>query len=192
MRDPDPASVDARLAARLAELRDERGWSLDELAARTGISRSTLSRLERAEISPTATLLGRVCTVYERTMSQLLAEVESGSEAAQLMRAADQRVWTDTPSGFERRSVSPPHPGLRAEIVEGVLRAGADIAYDGPPVAGLEHHVWVREGALEVTVQGRSHDLGPGDCLRYRLWGASRFRCTGPGAARYAVVVVLP
>ncbi|MFI8184666.1 XRE family transcriptional regulator [Actinacidiphila glaucinigra] len=192
MRDPDLASVDARLAARLAELRDERGWSLDELATRTGISRSTLSRLERAEISPTAALLGRLCAAYERTMSRLLAEVESGGEPAQLVRAADQRVWTDTPSGFERRSVSPPHPGLRAEIVEGVLRPGAAIAYEGPPVAGLEHHVWLREGALEVTIQGRAHRLAPGDCLRYRLWGTSRFHCPGPDAALYAVVVVLP
>ncbi|MFG2306420.1 helix-turn-helix domain-containing protein [Actinacidiphila glaucinigra] len=192
MRDLDLASVDARLATRLAELRDERGWSLDELATRTGVSRSTLSRLERAEISPTAALLGRLCTAYERTMSRLLAEVESGGEPAQLVRAAEQGVWTDTASGFERRSVSPPHPGLRAEIVEGVLRPGADIAYEEPPVAGLEHHVWLREGALEVTVQGREHRLGPGDCLRYRLWGTSRFHCPGPEAARYTVVVVLP
>ncbi|MEU4098583.1 XRE family transcriptional regulator [Streptomyces sp. NPDC026673] len=192
MRDIDPASVDARLAVRLAELRDERGWSLDELAARTGISRSTLSRLERAEISPTAALLGRLCAAYERTMSRLLAEVESGREPAQLVRSAEQRVWTDAPSGFERRSVSPPHPALRAEIVEGVLRPGADITYEGPPVAGLEHHVWVREGALRVTVQGHAHDLAPGDCLRYRLWGTSRFHCPGPGPARYAVVLVLP
>ncbi|MFD8079816.1 helix-turn-helix domain-containing protein [Streptomyces sp. NPDC059718] len=192
VREADPTSVDARLAARLAELRDERGWSLDDLSTRTGVSRSTLSRLERAEISPTAALLGRLCTAYGRTMSRLLAEVESGGEPAQLVRAADQRVWTDTPSGFGRRSVSPPHPGLRAEIIEGVLRPGGDIAYEGPPVAGLEHHVWLREGALEVTVQDRSHHLAPGDCLRYRLWGTSRFRCPGPDPARYAVVVVLP
>ncbi|MDX3073827.1 helix-turn-helix domain-containing protein [Streptomyces sp. NPDC088354] len=190
MRDIDPDSVDARLAARLAALRAERGWSLEELAARTGISRSTLSRLERGEISPTAALLGRLGAAYERTMSRLLAEVES--EPAQLVRAAEQRVWTDGPTGFVRRSVSPPHPGLRAEVIEGVLRPGADIAYEHPPVAGLEHHVWVREGALEVTVQDRVHDLAPGDCLRFRLWGASRYRCAGPESARYAVVVVLP
>ncbi|WP_157881469.1 helix-turn-helix domain-containing protein, partial [Streptomyces phaeochromogenes] len=42
--------VDARLGVRLAELRAERGWSLGELAERSGVSRSTLSRAERAEI----------------------------------------------------------------------------------------------------------------------------------------------
>lgn len=30
-------------------------------------------------------------------------------------------------------------------------------------------------GRLRVTVNGERHDLKPGDCLRYRLFGASRF-----------------
>lgn len=187
----EPAeSVDARLGARLTELRAERGWSLGELAERSGVSRSTLSRAERAEISPTASLLNRLCHVYGRTMSQLLSEVEA--EPALLVRAAEQPVWEDRSSGFVRRSVSPPHAGLRAEVVEGRLTAGADIAYDRPPVPGLEQHIWVLEGALDVTVQETEHRLDAGDCLRMRVWGATRFRCPGPGAVRYVLAVVLP
>ncbi|WP_128436776.1 helix-turn-helix domain-containing protein [Streptomyces cyaneus] len=185
-----PDTVDTRLGARLAELRSEHGWSLGELAERTGISRSTLSRAERAEISPTASLLNRLCHVYGRTMSQLLSEVES--EPALLVRAAEQPVWEDRASGFVRRSVSPPHAGLRAELVEGQLAAGADIAYDRPPVPGLEQHIWVLEGELDVTVQEVEHHLGVGDCLRMRVWGPTRFRCAGTGAVRYLLAVVLP
>ncbi|KMS76171.1 DNA-binding protein [Streptomyces viridochromogenes] len=183
-------TVDARLGVRLAELRAERGWSLGELAERSGVSRSTLSRAEHAEISPTASLLNRLCHVYGRTMSQLLSEVEA--EPALLVRAAEQPVWEDRSSGFVRRSVSPPHAGLRAEVVEGRLTAGADIAYDRPPVPGLEQHIWVLEGALDVTVQETEHHLDAGDCLRMRVWGSTRFRCAGPGAVRYVLAVVLP
>ncbi|MGW0585271.1 helix-turn-helix domain-containing protein, partial [Streptomyces sp. NPDC002920] len=132
--------LDTRLGTRLAELRAERGWSLGDLAERSGISRSTLSRAERAEISPTASTLNRLCAVYGRTMSRLLSEVEADGEPVPLLRAADQPVWADRASGFVRRSVSPPHPGLRGELVEGRLAAGADIAYDRPPVPGLEQH----------------------------------------------------
>ena len=185
---PDP--VDARLGARLAELRAERGWSLGELAERSGVSRSTLSRAERAEISPTASLLNRLCGVYGRTMSQLLSEVEA--EPAQLVRSAEQQVWQDRSSGFVRRSVSPPHAGLRGELVEGRLSVGADIAYDRPPVPGLEQHVWVLEGALEVTAQDVEHHLDAGDCLRLRVWGPTRFRCAGAEDVRYVLAVVLP
>ncbi|MEW9552025.1 helix-turn-helix domain-containing protein [Nonomuraea sp. NPDC050783] len=182
--------LETRLAGRLADLRVERGWSLDELAAQAGVSRSTLSRLERAEVSPTAALLGKLCAVYGRTMSQLLAEVES--EPPQLMRSDRQQVWRDEESGFTRRSVSPPHPGLKGEVTEGLLREGADIPYDRPPVPGQEQHIWVLDGTVELTVDGQRHVLRKGDCLRFRLWGPTRFRNPGPGAARYAVLVVLP
>ncbi|MEU6354927.1 XRE family transcriptional regulator [Streptomyces sp. NPDC047072] len=188
--EPHPDPVDVRLGARLAELRAERAWSLGELAERSGVSKSTLSRAERAEISPTASLLNRLCAVYGRTMSQLLSEVEA--EPAVLVRSAEQVVWEDRASGFVRRSVSPPHSGLRGELVEGRLAAGADIAYDRPPVPGLEQHIWVLDGALAVTARDEEHHLDAGDCLRLRVWGPTRFRCAGPDEVRYVLAVVLP
>ncbi|MEW2527820.1 XRE family transcriptional regulator [Streptomyces sp. NPDC047071] len=188
--DMGAADVDARLAARLAELRSEHGWSLGELADRSGVSRSTLSRVERAEISPTAALLNRLCAVHGRTMSQLLSEVEAAP--AQLVRAADQAVWTDPASGFTRRSVSPPQAGLRGEVVDATLAPGADLAYDRPPVPGLEQHLWVLEGGLAVTVREVTHTLAAGDCLRFRVWGGTRFRCLGERPVRYALLVVAP
>jgi transcriptional regulator with XRE-family HTH domain len=182
-------TIDERLAARLAELRKQRGWSLEDLAGHSGVSRSTLSRLERGEVSPTASLLGKLCTAYGWTMSRLLAEVES---APAVVRAAEQAVWRDAASGFTRRMVSPPHPGLRAEIIEGVLDPGADIRYDAPSVPGLEQHVWILAGSLELTADGRAHELGAGDCLRFRLWDGTRFHNRGPGPVRYAVALVTP
>lgn len=182
-------AVDDRLAGRLAELRLERGWTLEELARRADVSRSTLSRVERAEVSPTAALLGRLCAVYGRTMSRLLSEVESAP--ARLVRAGEQQVWCDETTGFVRRSVSPPHGALRAEVIEGRLPPGADIAYDKPSVPGLEHHLWLLEGELELTIDGEPHLLAAGDCLRF-VATTSRFRCPGPQDARYALVVVLP
>jgi transcriptional regulator with XRE-family HTH domain len=182
--------LDTRLAARLASLRAERGWSLDALAERSGISRTTLSRLERGETSPTASLLGRLCTAYGRTMSRLIAETEA--EAPQFVRAADQATWVDPETGFRRRGVSPPAAGLDAELVEAVLPAGAEISYAAPAVQGLEQHIWMLGGTLALTVDGNAHRLEPGDCLRFRLFGPTRFAAPGPGDAHYALVVCRP
>ena len=183
--------MEDRLAARLASLRAERAWSLEFLADRSGVSRSTLSRLERGEVSPTTALLGRICAAYGLTQSRLLAEVESAPPAG-VVRAADQPVWRDDDAGFTRRAVSPPHAGLRAELIEGVLDPGADVAYDRVTVPGLEQHVWVLGGALELTDGGTVHTLAAGDCLRFRLWAATRFRNPGQEPVRYAIVQVLP
>ncbi|MEU9382977.1 XRE family transcriptional regulator [Streptomyces sp. NPDC048279] len=187
---PAPDPVDVRPGSRLAGLRAEHGWSLGELAERSGVSKSTLSRAERGETSPTTALLNRLCNVYGRTMSQLLSEVEAAP--VPVLRAAGQAVREDRAAGFVRRSVSPPHEGLRGELVEGRLAAGADIAYDRPPVPGLEQHLWVLAGSLAVTVREAEHVLDTGDCLRLRVWGSTRFRCVGPVETRYVLVVVRP
>lgn len=178
--------LDARLARRLADLRTSRGWSLDVLAARSGVSRATLSRLENGEVSPTAAVLGRLCAAHGLTLTRLLAPVEPGF--APLVPRADQPVWTDPIIGFARRSVSPPAGALAGEALEATLSPGARIAYDAPPRPGLEHHLVLLEGALEVAVDGQAHALTPGDCLRYRLHGPSSF-ATDAGA-RYLLFLV--
>ena len=189
--DPSPtAEIDQRLAARLARLRQDRAWTLDELAERSGISRATLSRLERGETSPTAALLGRLCTAHATTMSRLLAEVEA--DPPLLLRPSDQPVWVDPATGFRRRSVSPPARGFLGELVQCELPPGAVIAYDAPPVSGLEHHLWMLGGVLDLSVDTTTYRLEEGDCLRYHLFGQSRFHCPGPAPARYAIALCRP
>ncbi|MCB9947910.1 MAG: helix-turn-helix domain-containing protein [Rhodospirillaceae bacterium] len=184
----DDTSIDRRIAARLKALRGERGWSLDALARRSGVSRATLSRLENADVSPTANVLGRLCTAYGLTMSRLMHMVED--DFAPLMRRDEQTVWTDATTGFHRRSVSPPAQSLAGEALECELAPGARIPYGRPPRPGLEHHLLLLEGRLEITLGGRTHDLRPGDCLRYQLFGPSVFATPDHSGARYVLFMV--
>lgn len=186
----DSNALDSRLAQRLAALRTERNWSLDELAQATGISRATLSRLERGETSPTASLLGKLCSTYGITMSRLLGELEQ--QSAKLIPLNTQQVWVDPETGFRRRLVSPPARDFRVEMIEGVLPAGAVIVYEEASVRGMEQHMWMLEGVLDYTVDGIEYRLHPGDCLRFHLFGGTRFFCPGPDAARYLVLLCEP
>lgn len=68
--------VEHLIARRLAAWRVESGWSLDALAPRAGMSSATLSRLERCDLSPTATMLGTLCGQYGWTLSRLMAEAQ--------------------------------------------------------------------------------------------------------------------
>lgn len=184
----DDFSLDLRIAQRLKTLRAERGWSLEELAKRSETSRATLSRLENAEVSPTAAVLGRICAAYGLTLSRLMYLVEEAFPP--LLTPAEQPVWSDRRSGFRRRSVSPPARGLAGEVLDCALEPGAEIDYPRPPRQGLEHHLLLLEGALQVETGGQRHELRPGDCLRYQLFGPSRFATPADAGARYLLFIL--
>lgn len=186
--DAAETDLDTRIAAHLRGLRLARGWSLDELAGRSGISRATLSRLENAETSATASTLGRLATTYGITISRLLHQAESRLDV--FLPRARQPVWQDPATGFERRLVSPPSEGLGGEVVEARLPAGREIAYEGPARPGHEHHLVMLEGRLRLTIESIPHDLAPGDCLRYRLYGPTRFETPPDSGARYLLFLV--
>jgi transcriptional regulator with XRE-family HTH domain len=182
--------IERRIAVRLGQLRTERGWSLEDVAERTGISRATLSRIERSELSPTAAMLGALCTLYGWTLSRLMADAET--PPPNYIPATEQAHWTDPESGYRRRAVSPPSPGLRGEMVEVHIPAGATVSFETSPIAGLEHHLWMLEGVVTIDVDGSSVSLRTGDCLRYVLYGPSKFHNAGKRAARYVIAMVRP
>ncbi len=184
----DETSIDRRIAQRLKALRGQRGWSLDELAKRSSVSRATLSRLENAEVSPTAHVLGKLCAAYGLTMSRLMRMVED--RFVPLVQREAQPVWNDPTSGFRRRSLSPPAQTLAGEVLECALDPGMRIAYEAPPRPGLEHHLLLLEGALEITVDGQHHALRPGDCLRYQLFGPSAFATPDGSGAKYLLFIL--
>ena len=186
--DSGTAALDRRIAKRLRALRLERGWSLDELAARSSVSRATLSRLENSEVSPTASVLGKLCAAFGLTLSRLIHLVEE--EFPPLVRADEQPVWQDPETGFQRRLVSPPNRALAGEVLDCTLPSGVHVSYENPPHEGLEHHLLMIEGALHLTVGGHTHALRPGDCLRYRLHGASAFETPKNCGARYFLFMV--
>ena len=184
----EETGIDLRIAQRLKSLRAERGWSLDELAGRSDVSRATLSRLENADVSPTASVLGKLAAAHGLTISRLMHLVED--DFAPLIRRDAQLVWSDPSIGFERRSISPPAQTLSAEVLECTIEPGTRITYEAPPRRGLEHHLVLIEGRLDITVDGQSHALQPGDCLRYQLFGASAFATPADRGAKYILVVV--
>ena len=97
------SSIDRRIAQRLKDLRLGRGWSLDDLAGRSGVSRATLSRLENSAISPTTGMLSKLCAAYGLTMSRLMPKRNSVRSAAQPATyssvAMAMTFWTRPPRG---------------------------------------------------------------------------------------------
>lgn len=183
--------INERIAARVRVLRSELGLSLDALAARSGVSRSALSLIERAESSATAVVLDRLAAGLGVPLTSLFGAAGDAAGAQPLARRADQPVWRDPGSGYLRRSVSPGGFASPIQIVEVSFPAGARVAYEtGPRDHVVHQQVWVLEGTLDFAVGRITHRLEAGDCLALRLDEPTAFRNPTRKPARYAVVVV--
>ncbi len=180
--------IETRLAHRLARLRAERGWSLDELARRSKVSRASLSRIENGDVSPTASVLGKLCVAFGVTLSRLMQMVED--DFAPMIARANQEVWTDPETGYRRRLVSPTSRNLAGEVLEVEIDPDTRIEYGGTPRDGLEHHLVMLEGKLIMEVYHQCHNLEAGDCLRYQLRGGNVFRTPRNSGARYHLFII--
>lgn len=177
-----------RLASRLKDLRQQANWSLDQLARASGISRATLSRMENSEVSPTTEMLSKLCAAYSLTLSHLLSMVEE--TYVPLVHQSDQPIWQDKTLGFTRTSISPPSKALKSELLRCEIEAGKKIRYADPTLPGLEHHLYLLEGALTVTVDETPYALNAGDCLRYHSYGKTAFQTPADQSAQYILVLV--
>jgi transcriptional regulator with XRE-family HTH domain len=180
--------VDARIAARVRSLRSERALSLDALASRSGVSRSMISLIERAESSPTAAVLERIATGFGLPLAALF-EVPHISSAP-LSRRADRTTWCDPESGYVRRNISPAGGASPLQLVEVLMPAGARVAYEnGPGNVGIHQQIWVQQGRVDVTVGHKTYHLTEDDCLAMQLNVPTAFRNPTRKMARYIVAI---
>ncbi len=184
------SNLEDDLARRLTELRRARNWPLEELAEKTGISRATLSRIERGDTSPTASVLGKLATAFGLSMSELFGAASATVER-HISREV-QSVWTDPETGYRRRVLTPSASGYRGAMIEGLIPPGATVSYAAPPVPDLEHQLALLEGELRMTVGPDVYDLQPGDALRFRLNAPNSYQATGKMPARYILTVIMP
>ena len=170
---------------RVAQRRRALRLTLDQLAARTGVSRAMISKIERGEVQASAVVLDRLCSGIGTTLSALFAR----DPASPLLRRDDQPTWTDPASGYVRREVAPAGTGSPVRIVEVNFPPDAAVAFDRTPERPLDQHVWMLEGAMEIATGGHVHDLHAGDCLHMTVLEGAKFRNVSGKPARYAVVV---
>jgi transcriptional regulator with XRE-family HTH domain len=181
---------DKALGARIRLERESRGWSLSDLAEKSGVSRAMINNVERGAASPTAALLGRLSGAFGLTMSTLLARAEM-RRGGRLLRAAEQPLWQDPKSGYVRRHVAPMQGSdLPFDIVKVEMPAGASVDFPAASYLFIRQVVWVLEGELCIAEGGVTHRLQAGDSLEFGAPADSRYHNDTERPCLYAVVVL--
>jgi len=185
------SGLNERIAAQVRELRAARGFSLDVLSAKSGISRSMISLIERGESSPTAVVLEKLAAGLDVTLASLFDPAGSQAAAASpVVRREAQPEWKDPASGYVRRNVSPPGIPQPIQIVEVAFPGRARVAFEtGNRGALVYQQIWIFEGTIDITWGDELFHLRPGDCMAMQLDRPVLFHNPSSKPARYAVVL---
>jgi transcriptional regulator with XRE-family HTH domain len=179
-----PASSTGDLApvvgANLRRLRGQRAWTLEKLAAASGVSRAMLGQIELGRSAPTINVLWKIARALDVTFSALISAREAGGTV--VLRAAEAHRLSSHDGGFVSRALFPRDAPRRVELYELRIAAGKTERAEPHPPGTVENLV-VASGELEIAVGGERHSLGPGDAIHFQADGPHAYANRGPRSA---------
>lgn len=178
-----------RLGLLVRSRRRALGYTLSEVASRTGLSTPFLSQVENGIGTPSLTSLFSLARVLETTAEALLAGPPI--EPVVVIRAGEGPRYpvTDVSSGAQRRQLTT--HGEPVSAAEYIVDPGTDLGgFESSSGRDLLH---VLEGQLAVEVRRdgavTSHDLGPGDTILYDTSDAHRWCSSSDHRTRFLHIV---
>lgn len=189
MTEPTAQPVAASVARTVHTERAARGWSLDTLAARAGVSKGVLVALEQGTANPNLSTLLRVSEAFGLTLAAL---VQVDQDPPLRMLPADRQValWHGAHGGTGVLVAgTDPRPSL--ELWRWVLHPGEsrDSEAHGP---GCREVVYAEEGEVTITVAGQPYPVRRGDAAVFRGDLPHSYANTGTGTARFTMAVLDP
>src|SRR5256886_5735651 len=179
----------AAVAQHVRALRQARGWSLDELSARSGVSKGMVVQIEAARTNPSVGTLARLAGAFGVTIARLLEPA-----AARVVRicSAEQApmLWRGGYGGYGRLLVGVNDPDT-VELWEWRLQP-AERHDSAEHTAGTREVVHVLAGELTVTVDGSDHLVRAGETIDFPADRGHGYRNEGQVPVVMLMVVVLP
>ena len=178
------SAVPTRLGTNIAQLREARGMTQQQMAKLAGVPRATWANLESGNANPTLSVLHRAATALQVTMEEL---IRAPRPAVKHFPASTVPVKTRGSVAI-RKLLPDPIPGMEIDRME--LPAGARLV-GIPHVPGTTEYLTCERGTIVLVASGESWTLAPGDVVVFR--GDQRHSYANPGdrpAVGYSVVVL--
>ncbi|WP_395736097.1 helix-turn-helix domain-containing protein [Prosthecobacter sp.] len=184
-----PEAINENLGKRVKKLRGDRGWSLEELATASGVSRSMLSEIEREKANPTLTVTFRIARAFGLTLQELIESAEASASKIQVIRANDRAQVYRSDKQCEIRTLSPINLEKDVEFYELTLRPGGTLRSQ-PHFEGTREFLTVEEGTVRIESDQNTEELAKGDSGTYRADVPHAIVNTGKGDALVFLVVI--
>jgi transcriptional regulator with XRE-family HTH domain len=185
----DLPDITTAVARTLQALRADRGWSLDQLAARSGVSKGVLVALEQGRSNPNLATLARIGDAFGVPVTQL---VDIGGEPSVRISSPDaSRVLWRGPAGGTGTIIAATDPPWAVELWRWEVMPGEAFGGDAHAPATREM-ASVEAGSLTLMVAGERHRVDAGQCARFPASRPHRYSNEGTEPVRFTMVVVVP
>lgn len=181
-----------RIAARIRTWRNDARLTLQQLGDRSGVSASTIHKIENLQTVPTIAVLLKVAHGLDRRPSELLAEVEPEAQVAILRR--DHRPRAQLGEGREIEHLIGTIPRSQLDVWRVRLEPGVGVGMPGskPWQFHGEIALIVEEGTLEAVIGGETYEIARGDSLHFDPSIPHRWFASEGEPARVLVTAILP
>ena len=169
----------AAVAENLSRLRAARKLSLDQLAAKTAVSKSMLRQIETGKSSPTIATIWKIANGLKVSFTSLLKAPERDA------RVADFKENPPLTAESDRYRLYPMIPFDPQRTFETYyMEIDPDTVFHGEPHEGdVFEYVFVLAGHLTIDVDGTSHAVGEKAFLQFRADCPHVYKNTGTGTA---------
>jgi transcriptional regulator with XRE-family HTH domain len=181
--------VAAAVARHVRELRQSRGWSLDELAGRSGVSKGMVVQIEGARTNPSIGTLCRLAEAFGVSVAQLI-EPPAAPRVRVIGPDAAPVLWRGEDGGTGRLLCGVSAPGF-VELWDWVIVPGERHS-SAEHTPGTRELVHVRAGTLVVTADGADHELSAGETIDFQADGPHGYRNEGRQPVELTMVVLMP
>jgi transcriptional regulator with XRE-family HTH domain len=173
----DPDAISGHLCDRVRQLRKKKGWTLEQLSAACGVSRSMLSQIERNQANPTLGVAFRIAQAFGMSLGNLV-DVPDASPTIDVIRADDRTYHYRQEKDCRIRTLSPLHLEKDVEFYEVVLKPGG-VLRSAAHFGGTREFITVQQGSVRVTSNDDTADLQRGDSAHFPADVAHSIENTG-------------
>lgn len=184
----DPETITAAVANNVRAQRAHRQMTLDELAARSGVSRGMLVQVEQGRTNPSISTLTRIADALGVTVARMV-EV-SDTPVVRVVSSADVVTFPHGKSSTARLLVGTDAPAI-LELWDWRLAPGDHHDGDAHP-PGTREMLTVVEGRLTLSVYGKSHLVEEGDAVVFSADRPHKYANEGDTPLRFMMVVTEP
>ena len=182
----DPIS--GQISQRVKLLRQQRGWSLEQLATASGVSKSMLSQIERNQANPTLAVTCKIAQAFGMSLAEFV-ELPSASSAIHVIRADDREHLYRSDESVEIRTLSPLNLEKDVEFYQVRLKPGGALK-SAAHYQGTREFLTVEQGKVRIQSSNDSAELSKGDSTTYRADVPHAIENIGKGEATVFLVVI--